>query len=195
MADAAEDREPIHDAAKGVTSGAAGPHTARRRLMLGAAAVLPSVLTLTSGAQTAVASNVRCLARDDPINFRIREDTANAPLLTMDRDEWLRKEVYYAHSGGHPAYCAMDDQGACIDPMNPAKPAMGSVWIVDGERVTVGQQDSIRQISSGPQAYAIVYVDPQGTIATLDPGTMKHVQPVKEACWTSILGGRLSVLG
>jgi hypothetical protein len=201
MDDAAKVREPIQRGADGVTPSAVGPQTARRRLMLGAAAALPSVFTLSSGAQAAAASSARCLAqdnpsRDNPIDFRIRNDTSKAPALTMDRDEWLRKQVYYGRSNGGPAYCAMDKQSACIDPNNRALAAKGSVWIVNGERVTVGQQqDTIRQISSGPQAYALVYVDERGTTATLDPGTMKQVQPIKETCWTSVLGGRTSLLG
>jgi len=195
MADAADDREPIQAGAEGVPSSATGPQTARRRLMLGAAAVLPSVFTLSSGAQTAVASNTRCWGRDVRIDFRHSSD---APLLSTTHDEWLRKEVYYGVHDGQPAYCALEEQALCIEPTHPGKAAIGSVWIVDGERVTVGPQTSITQISSRPQGYALVYVDREGTIATLDRGTMKDMQPVMpvtQNCWTSILGGRVSPLG
>ena len=189
MTDATEVRDPIKDPAENVASGAVGPKTARRRLMLGAAAALPSVFTLTSGAQTAVASNTRCWSK---VDFRHIRD---APLLSTTHDEWLRKDVYYGLHQGMPAYCAMEDQATCIEPMRPGTAAIGSVWIVDGARVVVGPQTSITQVSSGPQGYALVYVDQEGTIATLDPDTMKDVQPVRETCWTSILGGRISPLG
>jgi len=193
MTDATKARDSIKDPPENVASGAAGPQTARRRLMLGAAAALPSVFTLTSGAQTAVASNARCWEND----FR---NSRAMPAVTMDHDEWLRKEVYYGRINGVVAFCAMKDQADCIDPANPAKPALGSIWMVDGDRITVSDPDSVKQISAGPQAYALVYVDRDGTIATLDPrnsgsGPVVDVQPVKESCWTSILGGRPSLLG
>ena len=99
MTDATDVREPNREGPEVVTSSKVGPQTARRRLMLGAAAALPSVYTLTSGAQTAVASTVRCWEGEgdkEPIDFRIRRGDAaeDAPRLTMTNDEWLRKEVY-----------------------------------------------------------------------------------------------------
>jgi hypothetical protein len=83
----------------------------------------------------------------------------------------------------------MDQQSACVDPTNPAKPALGSVWMVNGQRVTVNQQDVIRNISSGPDAYALVYVNREGSIATLDP-TRPDLQPITGNCFDSMLGGR-----
>jgi hypothetical protein len=187
MTDATEVRDPIKDQAESTTPGAGGPQTARRRLMLGAAAALPSVFTLTSGAQTAVASNLRCLAKGSL-------DSQSVSRLTLTKDEWLRKEVYFGVENGHEAYCAMDDQALCLEPMNPSKPAIGSVWIRGSDRVTVGPQVSITQISSKPQAHALVFVNEDGTIITLDP-TAERMHPVMETCFTSILGGRLSPLG
>jgi hypothetical protein len=208
MDDETEDREAIGEGAESVSASAVGPRAARRRLMLGAAAVLPSVFTLASGAQTAVASTAACLSRGqtgglDPIEGGPRTggldpvvagdlgspNASNVPRLTMDKDQWLRKQVYYGRSYGYPAYCAMDKQSACIDPTNRARPAMGSVWMVNGQRVTVSQQDVIRQISSGPDAYALVYVNQEGSIATVDP-TVADVRPVTGNCWDSMLGGR-----
>lgn len=199
MADAAEDRERIQDDAEGVTSGAGGPQTARRRLMLGAAAALPSVFTLTSGAQTAVASNALCWGRGprnpgdpapDPAPGNLSDlDAERVPRLSMTKDEWLRKEVYYGVSNGRPAYCALDEQANCIEPYHPGKAATGSVWIIDGDQVTVGPDVSITQISSKPEAYALVYVDRDGLIVTVN-STSPELRPVTGNCWNSILGGR-----
>lgn len=200
MTDATKRELSQKDAVSATPSSPARPQTARRRLMLGAAAVLPSVYTLTSGAQIAAVSTLRCwdTGDKDPIDFRIRgnHSAEEVPSLSLTHDEWLRKEVYYGVYDGSPAYCTMEDQAGCVDPANPGKAAIGSTWMVDGWKVTAGPAEkTITQISSKPQAYALVFVDQQGTIATLDPGSLKNVRPVREACWTSIIGDRASMLG
>src|SRR5437899_9197478 len=57
----------------------------RRRLLLGAAAALPSVYTLKSGAQTAVASAIACTTRPAPLGLQ---------RFTAADDMWVRKHVY-----------------------------------------------------------------------------------------------------
>jgi hypothetical protein len=174
---------------------------ARRRLLLGAAALLPTVHTLASGGQTAMASNVRCWdrarhhggGRDLGVSGGFDDD--DTARFSMTNDEWLRKQVYTGMGGGHPAFCAMSNQAACIDPANPTKAAAGSVWIVNGERIVAGAGVSIDQVSAAPQAYGLVYVDQQGTMATLDPDRSNRLRPVREPCWNSIIGGRISPLG
>ncbi len=211
MNEAATESIPAPEDTLAGNASATGANTVRRRLMLGAAAALPSVYTLTSGAQTAMASNLRCWARNT--NGRVAHDgggytsTAgtreSAPTagfegdfatqrFTLAGDEWLRKRVYYGSSAGQPAFCAMDDQYACIDPKNPNNGAEGSVWIVNGSRVTVGPAVAITQVSSTPHAYGLVYVDQHGTVARLDPEVTHQLRPVTGACWASILGGRVT---
>jgi hypothetical protein len=171
----------------------------RRRLLVGTVAVLPSVYTLSSGARTAVASNLRCWNRAQSHGGRELVGTPGgddeAARFSMMNDEWLRKQVYTGMGGGHPAYCAMSNQAACIDPAQPSKAAQGSVWIINGERIVAGAGIEIDQVSASPQAYGLVFVDQQGTIATLDPERTADLRPVKEPCWTSMLGGRVSNLG
>jgi hypothetical protein len=89
----------------------------------------------------------------------------------------------------------MSNQAACIDPTNPNKAAAGSIWIVNGERIVAGAGIPIEQVSAGSHAYGLVYVDQQGTMATLDPDRSQHLRPVREPCWNSIIGGRISPLG
>lgn len=171
----------------------------RRRLLLGAAAVLPSVYTLSSGARTAATSNLRCWNRAQ--RHGGRELVGNiggadeATRFSLVNDGWLRKQVYTGNSGGYPAYCAMSDQTACVDPMDPTKAAPGSTWIVNGDRVTAGLGFKIDQVAPSPEAYGLVYVDQQGTIATLDPERSADLRPATASCWTSMMGGRVSTLG
>ena len=154
--------------------------------------------TLSSGARTAVASNLRCWNRAQAHGGRELVGTPGADdeaaRFSMANDEWLRKQVYTGMGGG-TAYCAMSNQAACIDPAHPTKAAQGSVWIVNGERIVAGAGIEIDQVSASPQAYGLVFVDQQGTIATLDPERTADLRPVKEPCWTSMLGGRVSNLG
>lgn len=196
MSEAAEDRK---ESSVEAVDSAARARAVRRRLLLGTAAVLPSVYTLSSGARTAVASNLRCWDRAQRQGGRELVGTPGgddeAARFSMVGDEWLRKQVYTGIGGGHPAYCAMSNQALCIDPAHPAKAAQGSIWIVNGDRVVAGLGVEIDQVSAAPQAYGLVFVDQDGTIATLDPERTADLRPVKEPCWTSMLGGRVSNLG
>jgi hypothetical protein len=173
----------------------------RRRLVFGVAAVLPSVYTLSSGAQTAAASNLRCWDRVQHTGGRDLGgigvmDFEETQRFSTVHDGWLRKEVYTGLSGGQPAYCAMTTQSACLDPIDPTKAAAGSTWIVNGERVVVGAGGmTVEHVGAAPQAYGLVYVDPSGVVATLDPDRSLRLRPVREPCWNSILGGRVSILG
>lgn len=194
--------KPVHGAAS-AESPAPLPSAKRRRLLAGAAAVLPSVYTLASGAQTAVASQVACWANEQqqpPGRFITGSDT------------WFRAKVYLGTYDGYPAYCVSTPQRACVDPFHPGEAADGSVWIVGrtrfmpgfrvggglqeyGLRVTAGPGVPITQVTRAPDTYGLVYVDQQGTIATLDPNGSPDLRPVAASCWTSMLGGRIFSLG
>ncbi len=155
--------------------------------MLAAAAAIPSVYTLASGAQTAVASNFRCWAR---------EPEAGPPdRCSFHPDGWLRKQVYQGKHQGQVAFCAMWDQTACVDPVNPNKAAFGSVWLCNDQRVVADQGENITHIAHSPHAYALVYTDQFGTIATLNPDAAQDLRPVRENCWTSLIGSQSSHLG
>lgn len=199
MTDATKAREPVQNGVDAGASPTTSPQTLRRRLMLGAAAVLPSVYTLTSGARQAATSSGNCeepSGRDRMHDMGKGKHTADAALFTLQRDGWLRREVYYGVSHGQEAYCAMSDQAACMDKMAPDEAATGSVWIaLDGYRFTVTSNAQITRISPRPSAYGLVFVNQEGTIATLDPDGRDDLYPVKETCWSSILGGRGSMLG
>lgn len=171
----------------------------RRRLLLGTAALLPSVLTLSSGAQAAVSSSARCW---DRVRHQTRGDFSGAggleedtPRFAPSSDEWLRKRVYTGMSGGRPAFCAMTDQASCMNPDDRTKAATGSVWMVDGNRVVVGPGIVIDQVSPSHQAYGLVFVNQDATVATLDPGQFQDLRPVKVPCWNSLIGGRATHLG
>jgi hypothetical protein len=75
------------------------PSQTRRRLILAAGAALPSVYTLSSGAQTAGASNMACLNKQGtaPARFVSQEDYARWP------DNWLRAPVSYGEYDGATA--------------------------------------------------------------------------------------------
>jgi hypothetical protein len=85
------------------------PNHTRRRLILAAGAALPSVYTLSSGAQTAGASNLACLAKQGtaPARFVSQEDYARWP------DNWLRAPVSYGDYDGATADCVTTPQSAC----------------------------------------------------------------------------------
>jgi hypothetical protein len=179
------------------------PSAARRRLILAAGAVLPSVYTLTSGAQTAAASSLRCWANGGdtpPVRF------------TPAEDNWVRAKVYVGKSDdGRAAYCVSTPQNSCISRLDADKAADGSVWIVmnrgiwgvgpglsqvSGSRIVAGPNTKITNVRRTNPAYGAIFVDEQGTIATLDPsGSPADLRPVAQSCFTSILGGRISKLG
>ena len=203
MTDATQADKSGTSDARSATYAAAGPQTARRRLMLGAAAVIPSIYTITSGAQTAVSSN-RCLPSGESYNLRSGRLPWDHPLLTDKKDGWLRKSVYHGLYNGKHAYCALDNQGACVDGSKitnlsngqGAQAASGSVWIVvDGTRVTVGPNVVIAPVSTSASGLALLFVDKNGTNTTLDPDALGQWYPVKESCWASILGNGKSMLG
>lgn len=173
----------------------------RRRLILAAGAALPSIYTLSSGAQVAAASNMACWANQP----------ATAPnRFTTAPDNWYRSEVYVGDHKLSPAYCVSDRQENCIgsgfDLNSDTKPGPtsvpradkgreGSVWIVDGTRTQAGPTMQITNVRGSYKNYGLVYVNKDGTVATLDPTVGSNLNPVAGTCWTSILGGRISKLG
>lgn len=165
-----------------------GPATARRRLMLGAVGVLPSVVTLQSGAQTAATSSLRCWAKD--------LSTDPPDRYTLVPDGWLRKKVYLGKYQGKPAICTMWEQAACVDDGKEHKGAEGSTWVTNSERVIVGRQGSgIEHISHSPEVLALVYVDHTGSKFALEPDEDNKLRPVRETCWTSMIGDKGTQLG
>jgi hypothetical protein len=159
----------------------ATPSRARRRLLLAATGTLPSVLTLSSGAQAAATSTLRCLASNQP-----------AQRFTPTDDNWVRAQVPVASYNARPAYCVTSPTNACVDNAHNATP--GTRWVVDGNTMTVDQQ-TLMQVQNGQRSYGLVYVDQTGSITTLDPGSNGNLVPVTDSCWTSIVGGRTSSLG
>jgi hypothetical protein len=165
-----------------------GPSPARRRLLLGAAAVLPSVYTLTSGAQTASISGFHCVAATPP---------ANLPRFTNSSDAWVRKQVYTGKLANNTADCVTWNQASCVNPLSPDKAADGSIWIGNGTRVVAGPGNNIAHLSSAPKPYGLVYVDAKGVIQpTLDPNGNPSLQPATTSCATSMgLSATKSLLG
>lgn len=160
---------------------AATPSRARRRLLLGAGA-LPSVLTLSSGAQAAAASTLRCLATNQPAQRFVPND-----------DNWVRAQVPVAtYNSSRPAYCVTSPTNACVDISQNAVP--GSHWVVDGNTMTADTQNLLK-VQSQQRSYGLVYVDQAGSIATLDPAGNGNLTPVTDSCWASIMGGRTTNLG
>lgn len=148
----------------------------RRRLLLGAVAVLPSVYTLSSGAQTALTS-------------------ANVLRFTTADDTWYRNKVYTGKMGSDKVDCVNSIQTSCYDALHPTKAASGSVWIHNGQRVVAGNGTTINNLSSTPSDYGLVYVDSKGTIRTLDPNGNTALHPVTDSAWTSIAVSSTSLLG
>jgi hypothetical protein len=178
------------------------PSAARRRLILAAGAALPSVYTLTSGAQTAAASSLRCLING----------TETPPArFTPAEDNWVRAKVYVGKSDdGRAAYCVSAPQNACISTLDADKGADGSVWIVMdrgvwgvgpgvsqvyGSRVIAGPNTQITNVRRANPAYGTIFVDEQGTFMTLDPNGRQDLRPVAQSCFTSLIGGRTTKLG
>ncbi len=170
---------------------------ARRRLILAAGAILPSIYTLSSGAQTAVSSTLACWAK---------QPTSAPARFTTAPDNWYRSEVYVGDHKASGAYCVSDRQENCIGPalgnheIDPRGASAnegreGSAWIVDGTRGTAGPMLRVTNVRPSHKAYGLVYVDQEGTISTLDPKLGSNLNPVAGTCWTSILGGRISKLG
>jgi hypothetical protein len=196
------------DSSVAADSQSGSPSKARRRLILAAGAVLPSIYTLSSGAQTAAASNVACLAKtgqETPIRFTQDDDYARIS------DGWLRAPVNFGEYDGAPANCVTSPQSACIayspTPAPPSSPGTtpssgpvtnaedGSVWIVQGNRMTSNVHTPITHVSLGRKHYGLVYVDETGSVATLDPNGAIGLHATTTSCWTSIMGNRISKLG
>lgn len=172
----------------GDTTGFAGaPDRRRRRLLLGAAGVLPSVYTLTSGAQVSAAS-LRCLEA---------QEDATPTRFTANNDQWLRTPVQMGQFEQRDTYCISTPQAQCTDGLNPGQAGDGSQWIVDGvdgNTVTAGPGAPI-QVSSGQQSYGLVYVNKDGTITALDPGYSGDLYPTTNSCWASVSATQDTKLG
>lgn len=191
-------KHQIPDSSVTAQSRGPGHSKARRRLILAAGAALPSIYTLSSGAQTAAAS-VLCSAR--------QPQTAPAA-VTSTRDTWYRAPVYVGEYNGTKAYCVSSPQTDCA-PGSGASPSArlvepqasraqeGSDWIVNGTRVTAGPGTQITNVGQTPRQYALVYVDQTGTISTLDPTKAGNMNWVSASCWASVgpEQGRITPLG
>jgi len=207
MTDAAGKR-PVPESTVVVDSQPGSPSKARRRLILAAGAVLPSIYTLGSGAQTAIGSHLVCTKQGSaaaPIRFTQDNDYARTS------DGWLRAPVNFGEYDGTPANCVTTPQSSCVQ-FTPSRPASsmpapsagpgpgtnaenGSVWIVQGNRMTSNANTPITRVSLAQKHYGLVYVDETGSVATLDPNGATGLHPTTNSCWTSILGGRISKLG
>ena len=179
----------------------ASPSKARRRLILAAGAALPSIYTLSSGAQIAIASHPVCHAKQGTPPARF--------VSTPTADNWVRAPVNVGEYDGTPADCVMSPQSACMDPasnwrgsnsLSPGVPAAtnaqrGSVWIVQGNRVISSPFVPITNVDPGRKHYGLVYVDQAGTVSTLDPNGSLQLSPVTMSCWASVMVGRVSKLG
>ena len=197
-----------------LTNPAAGnpPHTStpnvrRRRLLVGAAGVIPSVYTLASGAQVSAASQMACFAK--------QQQTGSSPLGLMsdqrgtapDRfisgsDTWFRSTAYSGNYEGHPAHCVTSPQNSCIDPLQPTQGETGSAWITGGGRlstydvrIVVGNGIQVTKVGQLPSMQGLVYVNENATIATLDPNGRTFLQPVSASCMASMIAGRTVNLG
>jgi hypothetical protein len=160
------------------------PSATRRRFLLGAGAVLPSVYTLSSGAQTAATS---LLCTQKPM-------TSTPTRIASPDDQWYRDMVASGKTTGNQmAYCIMDKQSSCVDGLQPTWSADGSVWIANGQRQLVARGD-IKHIGSYGQSYGLVYVDQTGSIATLDPNGRAGLTYVFDSCAAS-LGVKSTSLG
>lgn len=149
------------------------PNAGRRRMLLRAGAVVPSVLTLSSGASAAVTSNLRCWA--NPATTPQRWTSAD--------DTWYRKQVYDGSSQSYTVHCIMNPQSGCTDGSNTAP--SGSLWIRDDgvTKVTAGSGTQVTSVHQG--TYGLIYVDQDGQMVTLDP-TLPGYQPVHDSCATSM---------
>ena len=197
--------------------------TARRRLMLGAAAVLPSVVTLPAGAQLA-AGRFNCIARSTTKAGGFI-DLPGDMRFTSLQDEWLRKQVFSGQAvrAGRTVYCTTWDQPSVLAIASWEKSSSGmgykalpgTTWSVGGDpgdnSIKIGTvcppwdpsqgagpgswcyAESIENISASPTHYALVYVSEDGTFAALEPGP--GMVPIRSVCYASILGDRATSLG
>ena len=186
MSQATGKRDEVPESTAGSNPRDDAKRATRRRLLLGAAAALPSVYTLKSGAQTAVISAIACATQPAPYGL---------PRFPPGDDIWYRMPVYKGQLANDDAYCVMWTQSSCVDPMNVTKANPGSVWMHGASRVYAGNGTNITNLSS-PGAYGLVYVDKTGVIRpTLDPNGNTALNPVVDSCWASIAGRNQSLLG
>ena len=200
MTDATGTRQ-VPESSVAAESRTGSPSQARRRLILAAGAALPSIYTLSSGAQTALASTVCTLKPQGTVPARFTS--------TPTADNWLRAPVNVGEYDGTPADCIMSPQSACMDPatnwrgsnsLSPGAPAAtnaqrGSIWIVQGNRVVSSPFVPITNVDPGRKHYGLVYVDQAGTVSTLDPNGSLQLSPTTMSCWASTIAGRTSKLG
>ena len=149
-------------------------------MLLAAGGALPSVLTLSSGAQAAAASSLRCLATNQPHQRFVDV-----------QDQWVRAQVPVGSYNSRTAYCITTPSGGCLDSAHKGMP--GSDWVVDGNTMTVGLGTNVQ--GQNKVSYGLVYVDQNGSITTLNPGSDGNLTPVTKSCWTSVIGSRTTNLG
>jgi hypothetical protein len=208
-----------------VAADRAGAHvvTARRRLMLGAAAVLPSVVTLRSGAQAA-AQSFNCVSRQGVKNPPAMLNSMGIPRFTDAPDEWLRKKVFSGQAvrAGSTVYCTTWDQPSVLAIASLEKTSsgmaykalLGTTWSPGGENdepIKIGPpcppwdpgkgaglgsycySESVENIGASPDRYGLVYADETGLNLSLEPGP--GMFPIRETCFASIIGTRGTNLG
>ena len=177
-------------------------------MIFAAGAALPSIYTLSSGAQAAVGSQLACLVRQGsavpPIRFTQDNDYARIS------DGWLCAPVNFGEYDGTPANCVTSPQyrawhlrppSSNSSPVPAAGPGPGanaengSVWMVQGNRMTSNANTPITHVSLAQKHYGLVYVDETGSVATLDPNGALGLHPTTTSCWASITGGHISKLG
>ena len=221
VTDDLDKRDLDQRAAVAADPGAARVVTTRRRLMLGAAAVLPSVVTLRSGAQGA-AQSFDCLPSGKKPGAML--NNMGAPRFTDVPDEWLRKQVFSGQAvlAGRIAYCTTWDQPTVLAIATFEKTAsgmaykalLGTTWSTgndpedsfkisapcppweSGKGAGMGSycySESVENISSAPDHYALVYVDDTGLSCSLEPGP--GLSPVRATCWASLAASRGTSLG
>ncbi len=158
------------------------PSAARRRL-LRAGAIVPSVLTLSSGAALAAASGTSCLTNTS---------TTPPQRFSTTKDQWLRKPVFNGEMktgpySGQPAYCVSGDtskSASCVD-FQKGGGADGSVWVrSDGARFTAGAGQKVDNVENTPY-YGLVYVDKDGQVMTLDPNGSPTLYAATYGCAVS----------
>lgn len=159
---------------------APAPSASRRRMLLAAGGALPSVLTLSSGAQAAAASSLRCLATNEP----------HARFVDT-QDQWVRAQVPVGSYNTRTAYCVTSPSASCLDGSHNGMP--GSNWVVDGNTMTVGLGTNVQ--GQNKTSYGLVYVDQTGSIMTINPGNDGNLTPVTKSCWTSVIGNGTTPLG
>jgi hypothetical protein len=173
------------------------PNARRRRLLVGAVGIVPSVYTLASGAQVSATSQMMCFLKQPP---------TPPARFTPGSDNWFRSTAYSGNYEGHPAHCVTSPQNTCVDPLQPSKAETGSAWIINRSRSTAGMgmggpsmydvrvviasNNQVTNVGQLPSMQGLVYIDQNATIATLDPNGRTGLQPVTMSCANSMMAGR-----